>query len=570
MKNVNAFHLLIITLFSCVTPLKSSSQVDFSKKYDFHPPLNIPLVLAANFGELRSNHFHTGLDFKTNRKEGYKIHAIDDGYVSRIKVSPYGYGHVVYIDHYNGLSSVYAHCAEFSGDLAKLASEQQFKNKHFEFEYYPSKDSLKVTKGQVIALSGNTGGSSAPHLHFEIRETETQHALNPLLFDFAVKDTRKPTIRAMRVYGVTADGYRIPGKQKQFGIFGGNGNFSVSGNTVNIPANYLTKEGGIGLSFDAIDQLDAADNICGIYIAHLVVDGDTIFTQKMNEIAFESNRYINCHKDYEAYHKERRQLQKTFKTTENPMPIYEKVIKNGIIQISAGESKNIQYICQDTEGNTSRLNFKLEITNGDIDSSPLFEGPHLKPSENFHFQDSNCLILFPPKSVYEPTPIVINTAIEKFTFGNPEVPLQTSYKIMMKKLDASNKDIIVRKDQRGRKHPENTTASENWLSCWTKNFGDFHIEQDTLAPEIKGTNFKNGATIQHGTLRFRFNDDLSGIKKYDIYFNEEWFPLFFDPKLSFPYYINIPEKIKGKTNVKIILEDKVNNQSEHTYQLNIQ
>ena len=277
--------LITILLASFFVFTGFSQKKDYSK-IKLHPPIDIPMVLAANFGELRSNHFHTGIDFKTNRQTGYNIFSIADGYVSRIKVSPWGYGHVVYIDHYNGLTSVYAHCESFEGEIGELVRSQQEKTENFEIEYYPAKDSLKVKKGQVIAKSGNTGGSTAPHLHFEIRETKSEHALNPLLFNFNIKDTRKPTIRGVKVYALTPEGYRIQDKSERFNVFGTNGNYSVSNNKIQIPASYTSKDGGIGFAFDAIDQLDDANNICGIFKAALLMDGDTVFTQNMTEIHF--------------------------------------------------------------------------------------------------------------------------------------------------------------------------------------------------------------------------------------------------------------------------------------------
>src|SRR5690554_4080958 len=341
--------LAFLFLVICWNLQLQAQTIDYSK-YNLHSPLDVPLVLAANFGELRSNHFHTGIDIKTNRRSGYNILSIEDGYVSRIKVSPWGYGHVVYIDHYNGLTSVYAHCEAFVGELADLAFQQQENNEGFEINYYPAKDSLKVKKGQIIAKSGNTGGSTAPHLHFEIRETVTEHALNPLLFGFDIQDTQEPTIRGLKVYALTEEGYRVPNKSKSYTVSGGNGNYSVSGNTVSVDASYTSEKGGIGFSFDVIDKLDAADNVCGINEAFLLVDKDTVFSQNMERISFSSNRQINTHKDYEEFHNRRRHYQKAFKTKNNPLPIYRTMRNNGIIKVSPGNTYPINYIAKDAYG----------------------------------------------------------------------------------------------------------------------------------------------------------------------------------------------------------------------------
>src|SRR5690554_4593695 len=253
--------LAFLFLVICWNLQLQAQTIDYSK-YNLHSPLDVPLVLAANFGELRSNHFHTGIDLKTDRRTGYNILSVEDGYVSRIKVSPWGYGHVVYIDHYNGLTTVYAHLDKYVGELKDLVIEQQRKAEGFTIDYYPAKDSLKVKKGQIIAKSGNTGGSSAPHLHFELRETITEHPLNPLLFNFDIADSQAPTIRGVKVYALTEQGYRVPNKAKHYQVWGSNGQYNISGNKVDIDASFTSEKGGVGFAFDVIDKLDAANNIC--------------------------------------------------------------------------------------------------------------------------------------------------------------------------------------------------------------------------------------------------------------------------------------------------------------------
>src|SRR5690606_39237333 len=167
-----------LLFFVLITSFFNQLFAQNNAKFDYHPPLKIPLILSANFGELRPNHFHMGLDFKTNGKEGYNLYAIEEGFISRIKVSTFGYGKVIYIDHPNGVTSVYAHCSEFKGEIDSIVRITQKKEQNFEVEIFPKKNEIRVTKGQVIGISGNSGGSTAPHLHFELRDTKTEHALN--------------------------------------------------------------------------------------------------------------------------------------------------------------------------------------------------------------------------------------------------------------------------------------------------------------------------------------------------------------------------------------------------------
>jgi murein DD-endopeptidase MepM/ murein hydrolase activator NlpD len=204
---------LQLLFFLCFYSYSIKTQIVFCEN-GLHPPLGIPLELSATFGDIRPNHFHMGLDFRTNGREGIPIHAIDEGFISRIRISPSGYGKVIYVDHPNGTTSVYAHCSSFStkiNDFILPIQKKQFLN---ELDLSFTKNNLKVKKGEFLAYSGNSGNSTGPHLHFEIRNTKTEIAMNPLTVGFAVKDTLAPQITAFKLYAIDENGYVIPGKSK--------------------------------------------------------------------------------------------------------------------------------------------------------------------------------------------------------------------------------------------------------------------------------------------------------------------------------------------------------------------
>lgn len=565
---VKQFFTTIIFTFLTLSAV-FTQQIDYSK-IKFHPPVDIPMVLAANFGELRSNHFHTGIDFKTNRQTGYNIFSIADGYVSRIKVSPWGYGLVVYIDHYNGLTSVYAHCESFEGQLGELVRNQQRKKQNFEIEYYPAKDSLKVKKGQVIAKSGNTGGSTAPHLHFEIRETKTEHALNPLLFNFDIKDTRKPTIRGVKVYALTPEGYRIQDKSERFNVYGANGNYSVSNNKIQIPASFTSKDGGIGFAFDAIDQLDDANNICGIFKAVLLMDGDTIFTQNMSEIHFSSNRQINTHKDYEEYHNRRKHYQKAFKTIHNPLPIYRTTKNNGILNVTTNSTHKMKYICEDVNGNKATLSFELEILDGQqgITNNLYTFTEHLFPDSAYMDFSDQHYVLFPPGLLYEPTPLIIKQT-NIFSFGNDDIPLQEHFKLMLPIKNQSypnEKYYIKRTASNNRTYAENGIANDGWIMKWVRDFGDFEVAIDTIPPTISRRNFINKENIREKTLIWKIDDDASGLVDYDVFIDGKWYLLSWEPKRQSFYFVP-PSKLTGTHKLVIQAVDACGNKSQEEYEL---
>ena len=166
----------------------------------FRSPLGIPLVLSGNFAEMREGHFHGGLDVKTRESEGYRVYAAADGYIARVKVSPYGYGNALYVAHPNGYTTVYAHLSRFKGEIASYVRRTQYDRKSFAIDRYPEPGRYPVKKGEAIALSGNSGSSSGPHLHFEVRTTRDQVPVNPLLFGFEIDDSRVPRIFRIRIY----------------------------------------------------------------------------------------------------------------------------------------------------------------------------------------------------------------------------------------------------------------------------------------------------------------------------------------------------------------------------------
>lgn len=563
MRNLLFFLLLLLNL-------KGFTQVAYDQ-YDFHKPLDIPLVLAANFGELRSNHFHTGIDFKTNHRTGYKIYSIDDGYISRIKVSPWGYGKVVYVDHYNGLTSVYAHCESFNGQVEELAKMIQHKNEHFEFDYYPAKDSLKVKKGQVIAFSGNTGGSTAPHLHFEIRETESEDALNPLLFNFPIKDTRKPRIRGLKVYSLTKEGYRVPHRSKRFSTYASGNSYKVKGDRITLPADFASNSGGIGFAFDAIDQLNAANNICGIHRSFLLVNGDTVFSQNMTRVSFFTNRQINTHKDYEEYHDRRKHFHKSFRTEHNELPIYRKEKNRGIINVKPGNTYDIAYQCFDSYGNNTSISFELRIQEGkQPEKHTLYAGKRkLYPENPYMNIDSTHYLFFPQRLLYEPTPFLFETSeYGSITFGDSEVPLDDYFELMLpvKDADLSSRYYVTHTDHRGRTSALTGNVKDGWINIESREFGTFDVTLDTVGPSIRNYNFRNGDHVGSKKLIWNINDDQTGIYEYDIYIDGKWHLLAWEPKRN-TFYFEPNNELQGTKTVKVVASDQCGNTTTVSYEL---
>lgn len=545
----------LILLFSFVFPFNALSQVDNS---EYHPPLDIPLILASNFGEIRTNHFHMGIDIKTNGREGYKLYAIEKGFVSRIKVSPYGYGKAVYIDHPNGKTSVYAHCSEFLGKLDSIVKMKQQNAQSFEVDFKLDKSEIPIKKGEVFALSGNSGGSSGPHLHFEIRETLSERCLNPLIYGFDLADTRAPEIFHVKAYGVNEQGYLIPGKFISKRVYKSGSEYHLSGNSLSIISSFATPSGGVGLAFDVIDRLNGAYNKCGVYGTYLIVDEDTIFGQKINEISFDHTRYVNSHSDFSV---RGRNYHKAFKNTSNPINFY---INDqlGIFRIYPGESKNIKYIAYDTKGNESILQFTLNVLNGKLrnDFNPSDED-YWYPEKKIIIQKDNWQLQADSFSIYEPQAIL---DIENPHICQTGVLLQKKVLLKVKLNDATynpEKYYLNMINSDKRNQALKTYYEDGWLHAKTNRAGSVEISSDVQKPTLKYLSKSNDRVV------FYVNDSESGLNKYDLYIDGKWHVLEFDAKRNHLIF-KILNNLSGLHDVSVVVTDNCNNKSEWSSQIN--
>ncbi len=549
------FSTVLLFLVSIVQGFAQSEGVK-----PYHPPLGIPLVLASNFGELRTNHFHMGLDFKTNLKTGYRLYSIEDGYVSRVKVSAYGYGKVVYIDHPNGITSVYAHCSEFKGQIDSLIRKVQEQEQNYEVEIYPEKNSIPVKKGEVIALSGNTGSSTAPHLHFELRDTKTEHALNPLLYGFDIADNKAPEIRGVKIYSVDPDGYRFENREITKTVVKGKYGYYIGADAVNISSDFSNKLGGIGFAFDVIDRFDGAMNQCGVYGSYLIVDKDTIFSQAIKRIPFESTRYINSHMDYNAFHVLRKHFHKSFRTTENDLPIYQSEKNKGILYVEPGKSYQVKYIAYDLKGNQSELNFTVFVGEGPMNyQEHISDGKnYIEPGAQYRYAGSNCIVEMGIGTVYEPVlkdekPMCGEILDDKF-------PIQRAITVKMK-TDYPNDGksyIEVRSSGVNGKALE-TAYQDGWLIAESKSFGSYAIKRDEDEPRILPVNILNKTNFaSKSTLVWNISDPKSGIEDYDLFIDGKWYLVEYEYKGNLLTF-TIPSELKGIKQLQLKVKDACGN-----------
>lgn len=552
--------LFFILIFICLLPFSSFLQDKVGTKY--HSPLGIPLVLAANFGELRPNHFHMGVDFKTNGIEGLPLYSIDEGYVSRVKVSPYGYGKVVYINHPNGITSVYAHCSSFKGKLDSLVKSIQELEQNFEVDIYFKPSDLRLKKGENFALAGNTGSSTAPHLHFELRDTKTEDALNPLLYGFSIADHKAPEIRGLKIYALNEKGYQIPGKSKVQNVSKSKSGFHVNGDKIEIPSDYCSEHGGVGFSFDVIDYYDGALNVCGLYGSTLKSSKDTVFCQQIDQVSFDHSRYVNSHKDYHEYNQSKRKFHKSFRSEHNPLSIYP--IENlGIIPVKPGDSLAMHYAVYDIKKNRSALDFTLIVQKGQINrTTALFsEQKYFLPDSSYFFQNDQVEFRAEKHTFYEP--VLKNLSLKgTFTFGDPKQPIQEPVLVKIKLPSGSTeklKSYISVTASGGKVKALKSTIEGDWIEAGSMYLGTFSVKTDTIAPFLSPLNF-TGAEIPVAKTRisWKVNENQTDLADYDLFIDDKWVVLEYESKGDFLFF-NKPKNLKGKHTLVLKAKDSCGN-----------
>jgi murein DD-endopeptidase MepM/ murein hydrolase activator NlpD len=494
----------------------SFSEIN-AQDFKLDNPLSIAPSLSGNYGELRSNHFHAGIDLKTGGREGLEVMAVDSGYVSRIKISSYGYGKVIYVDHPNGYTTVYAHLSKLSDSVNSYAKRVQYEQESFEIDVYPGKYDLPVSKGQVIALSGNTGGSGGPHLHFEIRETESEIPRNPLLFGFPLGDSKYPQIEAVSIEPLGTES-KVNGLSKTFRTrTQGNANKTLaSGSTIKI-------SGPFGIGIRGYDEQNGSNNHNGIYKIQCFVDGQLKGTFVADSIAFDKSRYLNALIDYKHYYNYRSRFLRLHRIPGN---LLENInyLEDGILDLSEGLHE-IKITATDVEGNTCNVSFKALVTSPKPVKDAIQQ--ELVPFNVDYFHESEfARITLSAGSTYEDLPLhykeieSTNEPSATIEFMKADQPLQKRFSIQIKPSDSivgQDHWLIAQVNSAGKvSRALSSSWNDGFLRAESKSFGRFKIVRDTRKPSIKSGNFYSGRTYNTGELRFEIDDSFSGVYSYKV------------------------------------------------------
>ena len=531
------------------------SNINFliSQEIDFHSPIDAPFDLSGTFGEFRSR-FHTGIDFKSRGVQGQKIFSIEDGFVSRIEVNNYGYGKVIYIDHPNGYTSVYAHLRNFSPELNKYIKSELHKSKTNSIKKFPKKNELTIRKGSVIGYSGNTGRSFGPHLHFEIRETENQNALNPLMFNYKYIDKERPIIRGLYIINENKSLVRkLPVRKKISKL-----------NDSTYISDLIEYNGKIGIGLDIYDiQYKNLYNQNGIYKVELFIDSILSYSYKMDKIKFSENHYKKIMYDYLSLVEKNKKVLKIYTPRNSNLSFLKNNSFNGIINSDTYKDNYVTIKISDWNKNSSYIKFRLKsVTTKSEDIS--FQGIEVLRNQDYTLNKNSSIIEIDKNTFYDDLLLNISYNSDTLDLGKEKNPFRSSLRVKLphKIIDTMQlRQSFVGKIINDRVSYLSSKKNNSYIYANTSSLGRYIISRDTLEPEIKPINFKNNSNIKgKRSLRLRLKDELSGIKKYSSYINGIWALFEYEPKSNLIFH-NLSDGIinNGENELIIKYEDGVGN-----------
>ena len=554
----NLFALLLLFIF-----LKASNaqKIYSNNKYpltDFRQPLDIdPPALAGSFGELRANHFHSGIDFRTNQRIGYPVYAVADGYISRLRVQNSGFGLALYVNHPNGFTSVYGHLSRFNPKIGQEVKNIQYRNKSYEIDEFPNANLISIRKGEIIAYSGNTGSSGGPHLHFELRDTKTEATINPQLLGIQIPDNIPPVISAMYVYRLNEEPFNEFTPKQYFQVVGANGKYNLNKvKTINL-------SGEVGFGITATDKHNGLSGINGLYSIELELDGKIIYTSALERFSFENSRAINSHIDYPAFLNFKRSVQKSFVDPGNPLKIYSNLVKNGRISFNDGKLHQLSYTLTDSKGNRSMLLFNVQANPKAIINPPATKSGILFPfSKMNEFINDDVKVVLPKGTLYNDLNFVYkklpNSAIHQIQ--NTLTPLHIGFELSIK-VDSSlmkyqYKALIVN----GNRASQGGYLENGYIIANPKTFGNFCIAIDTIAPTITPVNIAEGRNMNGmSKINFKIRDNLSGIKSFNGYIDGKWILMAFDTKTASLWHTFDERTASGKHSLELLVADMKDN-----------
>jgi hypothetical protein len=569
MKSIH-FYLLVF-LFSFVFSQGLFATLPIVPEGYFRSPVDVKIYLSGTFGEPRSTHFHTGIDIKTQGVEGKSIYAVAEGYISRVAVSPYGYGNALYLTHPNGIVSVYGHLQKFSSEIQEWVKQQQRMQSEFAINMEFMDPSLfPIDKGDVIAKSGNSGGSGGPHLHFELRDS-LEHPLNPLLYGFKdwIIDQAKPSIYNLFFYNLD--------EQRQFTASKKLKTTLVSSGNYKLNSTVLVNTQQLGIGVHSVDLFTGTSNKNGVYEVKLYDNENLNFHYRVDELSFDNTKHVFSHCDYWQKKNHNNTVHKCFVEKGNKLPTYPLLFNQGEILLLDDAVHSIRIEVSDFHGNTSIANFKVEyqaegsfFTPKEEEYSSLFLA-----GERNQFRNDNVRISLGESVLFDDLYFQYkerahNSYGPYIELHNSQTPVSGYFDIALKyhDIDTSKLDkyLIAYYDYKNRKKSIGGMAREGFIHGETRKLGTYFIDLDTIAPKISALNISEGKQMTYQKkIEFRVSDNFSGIETYNAFVNGKWVIMAYDAKRNLMSYTIDENTVKGVNDFEFLVADERGNVSMRQY-----
>ena len=561
---ISAFRLLCAGLVSTglltIQPTAGWSQVDsagwHAKRSGLVAPLNIPLVLAGNFGELRADHFHTGLDFKTQGREGFPVIAASDGVISRVKVSPFGYGKAVYLNSPEGWTTVYAHLQKFTPEVENWVRNRQYLKQRFALDESPKPDFV-FSQGDTIGWSGNSGGSAGPHLHFEVRETATQRPVNPLFWGFDVSDAIPPELSGLWV--LPTNGGRVNGGTRPRLI-------SPETQSVRI-------EGEARFAVQALDRLDAARNRCGVYRAELRINDSLEHAWELDKLDFAVNRDMNALAYYPEWERTGDQVYRMHRLPGSRLPVHDAGTVTAASKRNDSLPVELAVKLWDVHGNSTVHAWEVQWTErtevqSDTEARLAFNEVH-------ELALDGATVRIPENTFYDDFhfPFTWEEERDEWEIGTADMPAARAMKVALPTAIPEPMRAGVLAIRRGRDGDIEGTYAGSWqedgrFAFSTKTCGRYALEWDSVPPTIRPhkrhrTSAQDTLVVRNfGELRFSVADNLSGIQTWEGRLDGAWILMRWDPKRERIWYDLSDQKHEEGIDQELVIQarDEVGNQ----------
>jgi hypothetical protein len=542
----------------------AAQQTPYPQNY-FRHPLNIPMQLVANFGEIRANHWHMGLDIRTQQRTNLPVYAAADGYIERVSVEPGGFGQAIYIHHPNGYTTVYGHLNAFFPALAAYVKKQQYAQESWNVNLLLPPNLFIVKKGTQIALSGSTGASEGPHVHFEIRDSKTENCLNPLLFHFPIADAVPPTLLRLALYDRNKSTYeqkpQILALKKSGSVY------------TTTPASVRVGSDKISFAVGAVDKFSGSTNPNGIFSARISMDGNPVSEFVLDDISYNDTRYINAQLDYPLKTKVGTSVQHLSPLPGFPDLIYKVFNEDGLVHLTDQDPHTILIQVRDANGNTSTVRFLLQYDKSLAKPYSGSNGKKFLPNNVNIFEEENFELFTTESTIYDTVTVTYHSTANGalhavspvFDFLTAPIPSHDSVTVRIRPTETIPEEwrdrVVIKNVCGSRTYVEKAEWQNGFYTARFRQFGSYQAFIDNEAPTVASpaTNLSKATR-----LIFTPRDNFNTIKSFRAEVDGQWLRFSNDKGRTWVYYFDeyFP---RGEHELKLTVEDEAGNVMTKTW-----